>query len=164
VCCEPVLRWDPTLISADHVVDHIHLDPNPRAARDARRFVALHTASVDSDTASTLAVLTSELVTNAVLHARTTLQVGVMRAARDLLVGVGDVGHGRPARQPASDTATQGRGLRLIDGLADQWGITNYEGGKTVWFLLKEVNSASAAADLLDAASGAPADDEGASA
>ncbi len=139
MCCEPVLRSDPGLVGPDHEVDHIHLDPNPRAPRDARRFIARHTASVDGDTASTLAVLTSELVTNAVLHARTTLQVGVTKGGPDLLIGVGDRDDGHPAPQPASDTATQGRGLRLIDGLADRWGVTSYEGGKTVWFLLKGV-------------------------
>jgi anti-sigma regulatory factor (Ser/Thr protein kinase) len=170
VCCDPVLEAEPTLIGPGHEVDHIHLDPNPRAARDARRFVALHTPTVDSATASTLAVLTSELVTNAVLHARTALQVGVAREGQDLLIGVGDRGNGHPAQQPASETATQGRGLRLIDGLADRWGITRYEGGKTVWFLLKGVRAPDAGArpdgsaryGVLDAGAGSPYGGEGA--
>jgi hypothetical protein len=137
VCCEPVLKSDPSLATgAEADTEHLHLEPSPRAARDARQFVARQVGDVDGDLASTLAVLTSELVTNAVLHARTALQVGVIKGP-DLLVGVGDLDSGHPVRQPHSNTATQGRGLRLVDGLADRWGITTYDGGKTVWFLLR---------------------------
>jgi two-component sensor histidine kinase len=153
-------------MGSDHEVNHIHLDPSPRAARDARRFVARHTAGVDPDAASTLAVLTSELVTNAVLHARTNLQVGVAREGHHLLVGVGDRGNGDPAQQPTSDTATQGRGLRLIDGLADRWGITRYDGGKTVWFLLNGISgpTPSARQGRRERAAGTIGDGEGATA
>jgi hypothetical protein len=32
------------------------------------------------------------------------------------------------------DHGTNGRGLRIVDALADDWGITPYGAGKTVWF------------------------------
>src|SRR4051812_33381771 len=67
------------------------LDPDPVAASEARRFVADTFAQWHlTDDLDTAALLTSELVTNGVLHARTPLEVGLTSDERGLLVEVHD--------------------------------------------------------------------------
>ncbi len=67
--------------------------------------------------ADLVALIVSELVTNAICHGRGTVRAGLARGERDLRVEVHDDGGGRPVRrQPASDDEA-GRGLALIDAL-----------------------------------------------
>ena len=56
---------------------HLHLDPVPRLVGEARRFVAAARPPLPPDTQDSLVLLTSELVTNAVLHARTAIELGI---------------------------------------------------------------------------------------
>jgi hypothetical protein len=93
--------------------------------------------------AETLVLLVSELVTNAVVH------TGCPAVLRLLLTGVcEDAGGGptgtvrlevadscdrAPAPRRADDDATGGRGLALVDGLADRWGWTREGAGKRIW-------------------------------
>ena len=79
-------------------------------------------------------LLTSELVTNAVLHARTPVTVTVTREGDGVRVSVADGSHVTPARRRTSATATTGRGLQLLDKLADHWAVDTDSHGKTVWF------------------------------
>jgi hypothetical protein len=39
-----------------------------------------------------------------------------------------------PVAPDAEDNATSGRGLRIVQALADHWGITPTADGKTIWF------------------------------
>ncbi|TKT00726.1 SpoIIE family protein phosphatase [Streptomyces lasalocidi] len=101
----------------------------------------------------------SELVTNAVLHAGTDVDLdcrlaepweprtGAARTAYDVVVEVSDRHPGRhPARPPADGTPEphtppaglpeDGRGLRLVAALAEEWGVTYRRGAKTVWVRL----------------------------
>ena len=76
----------------------------------------------------------TELVANAVDHARSesTLSVGVKRGT--LCVAVRDARPGpvpRPA--PIDPTAPRGRGLQMVDALTSAWGVTLHADGKTVW-------------------------------
>lgn len=79
-------------------------------------------------------LLVSEAVTNAVLHAGTSLKVRLVWNGGLLRVEVTD---GSPAkavkREYGADAAT-GRGVTLIDALAADWGTESTEEGKTVWF------------------------------
>ena len=112
---------------------HLDLRPDPRAVGTARRFVAEHAGVTGPDGA--LALLTSELVTNAVLHARTALVLGVTRGSSHVLVTVADADEvGTPHRPPPDDDRPSGRGLALVAALATQWGVFETDGGKTVWF------------------------------
>jgi anti-sigma regulatory factor (Ser/Thr protein kinase) len=104
-------------------------------------------------------LLTSELVTNAVLHARSPLKVSLAVADGVLEVGVSDAeprtprtprrrtpeadgGHSRGEGKASSwllageETREGGRGLMLVDELADEWGVASMVGGKQVWFRL----------------------------
>ncbi|MFI7391780.1 SpoIIE family protein phosphatase [Streptomyces tendae] len=83
-------------------------------------------------------VVVSELVTNAVVHAGTDVEVGLRMEETGALVVEATDQH--PSRAPRStdpemphDPAEYGRGLRLVAALAEAWGITYRPGIKTVW-------------------------------
>ncbi len=88
-----------------------------------------------SDTAELLA---SELVTNALVHTgRGAVFDAVLTGGSRLRVEVQDAAGGQvPNRRTASDTATSGRGLLLVEALADDWGVQLRADGKTTWFEL----------------------------
>ncbi|MFJ4684835.1 SpoIIE family protein phosphatase [Streptomyces sp. NPDC091377] len=89
----------------------------------------------------TLAVV-SELVTNAVVHAGTDVELAcrLEPGTGDLVVEVGDhqpsraPGDGSTADDPAHEgTSEGGRGLRLVAALSQEWGVSYRRGGKTLW-------------------------------
>ncbi|MFF4268755.1 SpoIIE family protein phosphatase [Streptomyces sp. NPDC001536] len=93
-------------------------------------------------------VVVSELVTNAVVHAGTDvdLECRLEKETGALVVEVTDQ---HPSRAPrdgtgehAYETPEYGRGLRLVATLAESWGITYRKGTKTVWARLTEEDSA----------------------
>jgi hypothetical protein len=102
----------------------------------ARRFVVDAVSSRGVAVGDALPVVVSELVTNSVLHAASTARIMVQ--VDDELVRV-EVYDGDPTlpvrRNPTPDTVT-GRGLLLVDALADRWGSAHVDGGKVVWFEL----------------------------
>ncbi len=81
-----------------------------------------------------LLLCVSEVITNAVLHARSAPTMTVRRAAERLTVEVSDDDPTLPVRRPHSPTATTGRGLRILDDLTVRWGVRSRPDGKVVWF------------------------------
>ncbi len=81
-----------------------------------------------------LLLCVSEVVTNAVLHARSAPTMTVSRRADLLTVEVADDDPTQPVRRPHSATATTGRGLRILDDLTVRWGARLTARGKVVWF------------------------------
>jgi anti-sigma regulatory factor (Ser/Thr protein kinase) len=114
----------------------VDLEPTPAAARAARVFVAEHAGALDRDTAYAAAICASELVTNGVLHARTPIVLGVTLGAQRLMITVADRSTDHPHTPPPDDDRPSGRGIVLVDALADQWGVYDQTEGKTVWFTL----------------------------
>jgi anti-sigma regulatory factor (Ser/Thr protein kinase) len=57
-------------------------------------------------------------------------------AGERLLVTVADESDGRPYTPDQDDERASGRGILLVDALADQWGIDDTPDGKTVWFTI----------------------------
>jgi anti-sigma regulatory factor (Ser/Thr protein kinase) len=84
-----------------------------------------------------LEVVTSELVTNAVMHANTPITVRLRPVAGYLEVEVDDEGPGMDEQRVKStvphDSATGGRGLRLVEALTAAAGVTALEGGTRAW-------------------------------
>lgn len=115
--------------------EQINLEPLPRLVAMTRRFVASQVPDLEPETQDTLVLLTSELVTNAVIHARTPLRVGVIVSNSYVVVTVHDLDLGHSEIDP--DQREGGRGLGLVGDLADAWAISkDGQGGKTVWFRL----------------------------
>lgn len=85
-------------------------------------------------------IVASELVTNAVLHARTNLELSYAYDHANVEVGVRDLDI-RPWQPPPSPHAPDswpalslgGRGLAIVAAIADEWGVTETEDGKQIW-------------------------------
>lgn len=87
------------------------------------------------DSTETVALLTSELATNAVLHAYGAhLQVRVTERGPWLRIEVQDGSTVRPVPRGAYRYAENGRGLLLVEALAANWGTQPAGSGKTTWF------------------------------
>jgi two-component sensor histidine kinase len=114
---------------------HVHLEPLPRDVRRARGFIREHApVSLPASTADVLQLLTSELVTHAVLHARTEIELGLTVGASSLLVTVHDEDTTRGATDGATESAW---GLGLVTSLAAASAVTEHpDGGRTAWFVL----------------------------
>ena len=81
-------------------------------------------------------LLVSELVTNAVVHAQTSLEVSVHVGKTAVRVEVKDDSDALPIARLPRDEAMGGRGLHLVEAIARSWGIERRELGKVVWFEL----------------------------
>jgi anti-sigma regulatory factor (Ser/Thr protein kinase) len=113
-------------------MDHLHLDPVPRVVGEARSFMRDHAPALPEPLLDVLLLLTSELVTNAVIHARTPLEVGITVTDRSLIVTVHDEDLGNA---PERDGREGGWGLGLVRQLADDSDMEQHVGeGKTAWF------------------------------
>ena len=108
------------------------------SAASARRFVAaaLRRWGCPNDFIELVLLLTSELVTNAYRHAGTETRVSVRLDGDCARVEVRDVGRGEPELRPLDTDRTDGRGLQIVDALADRWGYHSNAGGTAVWFEL----------------------------
>ena len=125
------------------------LPAEPTTPRLAREFVHSCVEDLDSsDAAETIALLTTEIVTNAVLHARTEMQVQVERGADWVWVGVRDGSRTSPTQRRYSRDAATGRGLVLLELMAREWGVDVDSSGKTVWFKVSLTEADAAAPDL----------------
>ena len=115
----------------------LQIEPERSNVALARRFVmdAIHRLGRDKY-ADVAELLTSELVTNAVLHAGTTVSLTVSDEAGGLRVEVTDRSAAAPQRRRYSAEAGTGRGLGLVESLASAWGTRMGSPGKTVWFTL----------------------------
>lgn len=121
---------------------HLHLDPVPRLVGDARRFVLEHAPDLPADVEDALVLLTSELVTNAVLHARTPIELGITIGDTSLLVTVHDQDLARQEQDPYGARREGGWGLGLVGALAQESAMDAHpEGGKTAWFRLPRSGS-----------------------
>jgi anti-sigma regulatory factor (Ser/Thr protein kinase) len=90
-------------------------------------------------------LIASELVANASVHARTVLEVSMSADSRSVKLGVRDDDRHFPRLGPADAPTTSqagssvpsvtesGRGLAIVEGLADEWGVDVLRGGKRVW-------------------------------
>ena len=137
---------------------HLHLDPVPRLVSDARRFVLEHAPDLPPETQDSLVLLTSELVTNAVLHARTEIELGITIGDDSVVVTVHDLDLARPEQDPYA-SREGGWGLGLVSALADGSAMhTDPAGGKVAWFRLARTGSSSVA----DGAARRPDEEHGA--
>ncbi|HEV7209462.1 MAG TPA: SpoIIE family protein phosphatase [Mycobacteriales bacterium] len=109
-----------------------------RAPSRARRFVVAVLAEAGLiDLADVAALLVTELTTNAVVHGGSAVQVEVTRDDVRVTVAVRDADTGPVVTSPPSaELGEGGRGLLLVDALAESWGTAHRAGRKTVWFTL----------------------------
>ncbi len=105
----------------------------------------------------TACLLVTELVTNAVLHARTPVMVALEFRGNGLRMSVADSSPHGPSVRTYDTDATTGRGMHLVEVLAERWGLERRPGGKAVWCeIVASADAGSAAAAQADAAVRAP--------
>ncbi|MEV8453211.1 SpoIIE family protein phosphatase [Streptomyces sp. NPDC052095] len=110
---------------------------DPEALSSARHMVrAAVRAWGAKERADEIELAADELITNALMHtdggAIVTIRV-LAGPERRLRVDVEDRSSALPRRRDAGDTGVSGRGLMLVDRLADLWGVESRGGGKCVW-------------------------------
>ena len=114
------------------------LPPAPDSARQARRFVAeVLTDAHEDELVDVATLLTSELVTNGIVHAHTELRVGEDGTERCVRVEVTDGNPALPARREYDESAMTGRGMEMVELLSHEFGAEPIDDdGKRVWFRL----------------------------
>jgi anti-sigma regulatory factor (Ser/Thr protein kinase) len=115
----------------------VMLHPTYDAVREAQDTVADFCLTAGLHAIRDVAVLlTSEVVTNVVLHARTDFELRVALRDEGLCVEVCDLDPNPPVPRDAAPDEPSGRGLGLLAALAGRWGHREaaYGGGKSVWF------------------------------
>lgn len=159
---------------SEQVIRRVRLPADRRTPAAARAVVrsVLETAKLDGLFDAAL-LLTTELSTNAVVHAGTDLDLEVVADQRGLTVTVIDAARGvvatdddtgaghRVASRVLADLSERGRGLLLVDHFATRWGTTHHNGGKGVWFQLDRAGEP-AGAEGLAVPGGPPAEHLGA--
>ncbi|MFV2022654.1 SpoIIE family protein phosphatase [Micromonospora sp. LOL_023] len=144
----------PTAGTVSEHVRRVRLPADRRTPATARAVVrsVLSDASLDELLNEAL-LLTTELSTNAVVHAGTELVIEVVADEVGLTVTVTDFAAGpiekvaalpRNERQDISQVSERGRGLLLVDHFASRWGTTHQPSGKGVWFRLDRRGTPSA--------------------
>lgn len=116
------------------------LQPVAGAARRARELVTEASRRWElPEVAESACIVVTELVNNVVAHARTPMTLLLARHAGTMSVAVRDKSSARPRfTGPVAPTSYGGRGLLLIDSVAQRWGNLGLTDGKVVWALLGE--------------------------
>jgi anti-sigma regulatory factor (Ser/Thr protein kinase)/anti-anti-sigma regulatory factor len=122
--------------------DELRLEPTPAAVAAVRRFVhglldRWRFGFPDPELIDRAVLLADELVTNAIVHARTEFRLRVALSGDQLRLAVRDDNPHQPRLEVPGPEAETGRGLRLVEQIAKAWGVHHHaEGGKTVWCTL----------------------------
>ncbi|MGW1888282.1 ATP-binding protein [Streptomyces sp. NPDC001970] len=95
-----------------------------------------------SDLADTAELLVSELVTNALRHTHGPVRLNLRTRGLRLLCEVEDADSAVPVRRITDTDAEGGRGMELVDMLAEDWGSSGTDTGKITWFALPMPNPA----------------------
>jgi len=113
------------------------LGATARSVRDARGAMRrLFEGWGLSSLAETAELCTSELATNAVLHAHSPVLLIAARTADGVRIEVQDEAPGAVHAGSLETAGERGRGLALVNALASCWGVDQHDGGKSVWFEL----------------------------
>ncbi|MEU9353770.1 ATP-binding protein [Streptomyces griseoloalbus] len=144
-------RWSPT-VEDEHALKALELYGNPaeaeiplpsrpESAATARRLVQvviLRHWGLTAKTTEDAVLLVSELVGNAVRHTGARAFGLRMRHRRGRIrIEVRDPSRGLPCLMPVQEMDVSGRGLFLVDQLADRWGVDLLPRGKTTWFEMR---------------------------
>jgi anti-sigma regulatory factor (Ser/Thr protein kinase) len=131
-------------VLADHgdpAEGEVRLPNRPESAGTARRLteaVLVLRWSLGGPLVEHAVLLVSELVGNAVRHTGApSFGLRMTRRRGRLRVEVRDPSRGLPCLMPVRETDISGRGLFLVDTLADRWGVDLLPHGKTTWFEMR---------------------------
>jgi len=109
------------------------LPPDGPSVRVARHEVERVVAGCPEDVKTTVVLLTSELASNAVIHAKTPFTVRAHVDRSVIHVAICDSAGRQPAVVTRDATTTGGWGLSMVDAVATRWGV-EADVTTTVWF------------------------------
>jgi anti-sigma regulatory factor (Ser/Thr protein kinase) len=112
----------------------LELLADPDAVGQARAWLTARLGGWSADGVATVQLLVSELVTNAILHTADVVEVTAELAGSLVTVEVADSNPSRPVVKQYERDAATGRGLHLVEALADAWGVRGDDTHKSVWF------------------------------
>jgi DNA-binding NarL/FixJ family response regulator len=120
--------------AAQDLAAALDLPAEATSPRAARAFVRDLLSTDDAELVSSVELLVSELVTNAVLHARSAPRIEVHLDRGSVRVSVRDDDPHLPRQRVPDEERPGGRGLHLVDTVASRWGADPSGPGKVVWF------------------------------
>lgn len=106
---------------------------SPDTPRLARRFVSETLLAWGFGELDDAAVVATELAANAVTHAESDVTVSLMRTDGGVRIAVADRSSVLPVIRASDRDSLGGRGLLLVDNLAERWGHAITDDGKVVW-------------------------------
>jgi two-component sensor histidine kinase len=107
---------------------------SPRSIAESRRFAQNIVADLPVDLRNAVALMVSELATNALVHTTQGFEITIDRTKDQLQVSVADRSDQVPSVQSPSPSESHGRGLRIVRTLSETWGTADGADGKSVWF------------------------------
>ena len=134
------------MMAGTAVLGSLTIPGRPDHVREARAFVAKALGELHPGRDNAV-LLTSELVTNAVMHSRSrcdggTVTVLIVESGGGVRIEIADEGSELSSPVVRGDVyASDGHGLYLVQTLADQWGYVRDNSGTTVWFWLGGASS-----------------------
>jgi anti-sigma regulatory factor (Ser/Thr protein kinase) len=109
------------------------LSADPASVREARGYTRSALSEVGCTDSASVALVVSELVTNAIVHAREPISLHLWPARNRVRVGVSDASAAQPTPQEPSVGQPHGRGLAMIERLSLRWGFEPHPRGKLIW-------------------------------
>lgn len=126
---------DDRSLAPRHRVRLPHEPTSPRRARAEAAQIATALGCVDMT--DELALIVSELVTNAVRHAEPPVEMEIEVTDDEVLIAVDDGSPGRPGACLVPSEAEGGRGLQMVEAISAETGVRPNPPGKTVWAALR---------------------------
>lgn len=114
------------------------LPDGPQAPGRARDFIGNSSAFITEPSRDSATLMVSELVTNAMLHGRPPIVLTLERLRCGVQISVADDHPGGPVLRPPSRKAVSGRGMLVVDALADSWGVRRRPIGKSIWIRIAD--------------------------
>jgi anti-sigma regulatory factor (Ser/Thr protein kinase) len=111
-------------------------DCRPESVTGARHFVRDVLSDQPREVAEAAELMASELATNSVRHARSDFELAILISRDEIRVEVSDHGQGEPVPRSPTPWEESGRGLQIVQELAEMWGFSPSPNGKLVWFTL----------------------------
>lgn len=103
----------------------------------ARRFARDVLRDLRPDALEVVELMVSELATNAIRHSKSAFDIAIARTSRNVRIEVSDQAGGRPSVRSPRPEDPNGRGLKIVEMLSDDWGVDYHaDDGKTVWFVV----------------------------
>ncbi|MGH2842911.1 MAG: ATP-binding protein [Solirubrobacteraceae bacterium] len=115
-------------------------DRSPGSVAAARSFASELLRDANPEVLAVIKLMVSELATNCIRHTNSRFEVTIVATPCEIRVLATDLGTGEPVLRSPMPTDLSGRGLRIVDMLATDWGYELSGSGKTVWFALSTVS------------------------